>query len=139
MGGLELMSKIPSYLAHMVGPGRMSDKVIPWDYPCLSISMVNIQNERAQIALDYTEVRTLPDHMRHLVGDIEVCSREKTHVVGGQVRRTRSPSVWVMTFTILDRERVKVVRGKEFAFKQVNGFVERFFSPVADDDIVIKL
>ena len=135
------MPKIPNYLAHLVGSGTMTGKKPKiWDYPCLFISMVNMQGTKnAQVALNYAELREVPDFMRHLVGNIETCVRGKTHVVKGEVRRTRSPSIWVMIISICDREKLHVVRGKKFIEKQVSPFTKRFFTPKEDDVEIIRL
>jgi hypothetical protein len=135
-------SKIPTYLARMVGKGRMSEDLQIFDYPMLSMTMVKLENDRAPIANDYAELRELPEHMRHLVGNVQVCTSEKTHLVNGQERRVRSGAIWVLYPTISDQEKVTIKRGKRYEKKQVSNFVERFFKPskvVEDEEEVLKL
>jgi hypothetical protein len=135
-------SRIPDCMARMVGKGQMSNETVVYDYPLLSMTMVKLENDRAPIANDYAECRELPEYMRHLVGNVEVCTSEKTHIVNGQERRVRSGAIWVLYPTISDQEKVTVKRGKRYEKKQVSAFVERFFSPAKvdeDKEEVLKL
>jgi len=139
------MPKIPGYLAHLVGPGTMTDngpKI--HDYPCLIMVMVKMQETKeARIAFDYAEVKKIPSFMKHLVGDqLKISDREKTQIVNGKVRRARSPGIWILYPAICDRPKSHVTRGKVYVEKQVNSFIERFFTPVVkrDKDVeVIRL
>jgi hypothetical protein len=135
-------SRIPDYMARMVGKGRMNEDLQIFDYPMLSMTMVKLENDRAPIAGDYAECRELPEHMRHLVGNVDVVTSTKTHMVAGQERRVRSGAIWVLYPTISDQEKVTVKRGKRYEKKQVSAFVERFFSPAKvdeDEEEVLKL
>ena len=71
--------------------GLPSGKVPEFDFPMLKLSMTNLQSStggqipgNSSLAQDYSENRELPSYMEHLVGKIEVCTRAKTHVVGGK-------------------------------------------------------
>jgi len=132
-------------MARFVGAGEMSDKTIVYDYPLLCMNMTNLQNDLTPIAIDYNELRILPEHMKHLVGNVQVCTSEKTHMVAGQERRVRSGGIWVLNLVIVDKEKTVTRRGKTYDRRQVSPFTERYFSDskqdkmVEDEEEVIKI
>ena len=122
--------------------GLPSGEVPLFDFPMLKMSMVNLQSstgERGQIpgnsslAQDYSENRELPSYMEHLVGKIEVCTRAKTHVVGGKERRVRGSGIWIINMVVCGRDRVR----KGFSEPMVSPFMQDFFAikePKYDDE-----
>jgi hypothetical protein len=143
--------KIPAAMEHLARPGEMSGKLEVYDFPLLSMVMVNLQNDQAQGAGDYAELGVMPEHMKHLVGDVQVCPSVKTHtvrikcgngIIDEQERRVRSSGQWVLYPVISAQQKVTVRGGKTFVKKQFSGFVERYFSPakvVEDEEEVLKL
>ncbi len=132
--------------------GLPSGEVSLFDFPMLKLSMVNLQSRttsktgdggqivgNASIAGDYSENRELPSYMEHLVGKIAVCTKEKTHLVGGEERRVRGGGTWVINMVVCGRDRVR----KGIAEPMVSPFMHKFFAinePRYDDnDIVFKL
>jgi len=136
------MSEIPGYLAHLVGPGTMTNKKPEvWDYPCLIMVMVNLQGtEEARAAFEYAEVKKIPSFMKHLVGDkLKPSDRDKTQIVNGKVRRAKSPGIWILYPALCDRPKSHVTRGKVYVEKQVNSFIERFFTSTTKKDKDVEI
>jgi hypothetical protein len=121
------MSKIPTSMAHLVGRGKMEGELVPWDYPMLSMVLVNLQNDQTRGAADYAEVTSIPAYMKHMVGNVQICAKDKTVVVGGEVRRARAPAQWVLYPLLSDQEKVTVKGGKKYVKRQVSGYMERYF------------
>lgn len=122
-------------MAHLVGKGKMEGELVPWDYPMLSMVLVNLQNDQTRGAAEYAELTSIPAYMEHLVGNVQICPREKTIVVGGKERRTSVSYQWVLYPLISDQEKVTVKVGKKYVKRQVSGYMERYFgtSPVVAD------
>ena len=126
--------------------GLPSGKVPEFDFPMLKLSMTNLQSSTDQktvdggqipgnssLAQDYSENRELPSYMEHLVGKIEVCTRPKTHLVGGQERRVRGSGTWIINMVVCGRDRVR----KGFSEPMVSPFMQDFFAikePKYDDE-----
>lgn len=128
--------------------GLPSGEVPLFDFPMLKMSMVNLQSSTGErghlpgnssLAQDYNENRELPSYMEHLVGKIEVCTRAKTHVVGGKERRVRGGGTWIINLVVCGRDRVR----KGYSEPMVSPFMQEFFAikePKYDDDeMVFKL
>jgi hypothetical protein len=128
------MSIIPTYMERFVGPGDMSDKTIVYDYPMLSMIMVNLQNDQTRGAADYSELKVMPKYMKHLVGNVKISKKEKTVVVCGKERRVRAPAQWVLYPLISDQVKITTVGGKRYAKRQVSTFIEKYFSPSKVDE-----
>ncbi len=114
-------------MAHLVGKGKMEGELVPWDYPMLSMVLINLQNDQTRGAADYAELTSIPAYMEHLVGNVQICPREKTIVVGGKERRTSVSYQWVLYPLISDQEKVTVRGGKKYIKQQVSGYMERYF------------
>lgn len=134
--------KIPTCMERFVGPGEMGGDLQIFDYPLLSMVMVNLQNDQARGAGDYAELTSMPEYMRHLCGDVKICPSIKTHIVNGQERRVRSSGCWVLYPMISDQEKVTVRRGTRYDKAQVSRYIERYFTPMEmdeDEEEVLKL
>lgn len=114
-------------MVHLAGKGKMEGETIVYDFPMLSMVMVNLQNDQTRGAVDYNEVTSIPAYMRHLVGNVKICPRVKTIVVAGKERRASVSYQWVLYPLLSDQEKVTVRGGKKYVKRQVSGFMERYF------------
>jgi len=121
------MTKIPTWIERFVGPGEMSDKTIICDWPMLSMVLVNLQNDQARGAVDYNELRVMPKYMEHLVGNVEICTSEKTCIVDGKERMARSGAIWVLFPMISDQEKITIKKGVKYVKPQISKYMERYF------------
>ena len=118
---------IPTSMAHLVGKGKMQGEMVVCDFPMLSMVMVDLQNDLTRTAAEYAEVRSIPNYMRHMVGDVQICPKEKMVVVGGKERKALISHQWVLYPLVSDQEKTTVRGGKKYAKRQVSGYMERYF------------
>lgn len=97
------------------------------DFPMLSMVMVDLQNDLTRTAAEYAEVRSIPNYMRHMVGDVQICPKEKMVVVGGKERKAIISHQWVLYPLVSDQEKRTVRGGKKYVKRQVSGYMERYF------------
>ena len=121
------MSKIPTYMERFVGKGKMEGDLVLYDFPMLSMVMVDLQNDLTRTAAEYAEVRSIPNYMRHMVGDVQICPKEKMVVVGGKERKAIISHQWVLYPLVSDQEKRTVRGGKKYVKRQVSGYMERYF------------
>jgi hypothetical protein len=119
--------RIPTSMAHLVGKGKMEGELVTWDYPMLSMVLVNLQNDQTRGAAEYAELTSIPAYMKHMVGNVQICTKEKTRIVDGKERRVCVSYQWVLYSLISDQEKVTVKGGKKYVKRQVSGYMERYF------------
>lgn len=128
--------RIPTAMVHLVGKGNMEGELVKWDFPMLSMVMVNLQNDQARGAADYAELTSIPEYMKRMVGGVKIWKKEKTVIVGGKERNVRSSAQWVLYPLISDQEKETVKDGKRYVKRQVSGYMERYFGT---DQVVADL
>lgn len=104
----------------------MSGDLVPYDYPMLSMVMVDLQNDQTRGAAEYAELRSMPAYMKHMVGDVQICTRTETMVVGGKTRKTTIAHQWVLYPLISDQEKVTFRGGKRYVKRQISGYMEKY-------------
>jgi hypothetical protein len=119
--------RIPTSMAHLVGKGKMEGELVPWDFPMLSMVLVNLQNDQTRGAAEYAELTSIPTYMEHMVGNVQICTKEKTRAVDGKERRATISYQWVLYPLISDQEKVTVRGGKKYVKRQVSAYMERYF------------
>jgi hypothetical protein len=62
-----------------------------------------------------------------MVGDVQICPKEKMVVVGGKERKALISHQWVLYPLVSDQEKRTVRGGKKYVKRQVSGYMERYF------------